>query len=176
MADIVLVLKDQFSSKLNSVTNANKGLSKSMEDAQRKTEAYAKKMNALNSSVAKLQVQMQKAKKEVKEAEKAFAACADAANEEALTEAYQKYNALQESISDTRKSAKEARAELQKLNDEAAKKKGGSNGSRKRKSTAVLRCFHPKYFVRKGTSSTANSLPSRYCRMPASVWKVNCSL
>lgn len=121
MADIAIVLKDLFSGKLNSITNANKGLSKSMEETQKKVENYSKKLNSLSSNLAKQQTELQKVSKELKDAKKAFDECADAANNDALTEAHKKYNDLQNSIADTKRSARETRAELRKLNDDAAR-------------------------------------------------------
>ena len=94
MADIALILKDMFSSKANPVANANKGLSKSLEEAQRKAENYAKKLSALTNNLARQKTQMVTVKKELQDAEKAFRECADAANEEALTKAYEKYENL----------------------------------------------------------------------------------
>ena len=57
MADITLVLRDMFSGKAKSIAEANKGLSKSLEEVQKQTTAYTKKLTALNSSLAKQQVE-----------------------------------------------------------------------------------------------------------------------
>ncbi len=128
MADIALILKDMFSSKANSVVNANKGLSKSLEEAQRKATDYSKRLSALTSSLAQQRTQMVTVKKELQDAEKAFRECADAANEDALTKAYEKYENLKNSIADTAKSAKEAQGQLRKLNDETNRINSNSTG------------------------------------------------
>lgn len=119
MADIVITMRDNFSVKVNSITNANKGFNKSLEETIRQSDAYSKKIIALNSSLAKQQTQLQKARREVKDAEKALRQCANSANDEALTAAYRKYNQLQDGIKSTKLSIKETRTELRKLNDEA---------------------------------------------------------
>ena len=88
MADIALILRDMFSGKVNSITNANKGLSKSLEETRKMAANYSRQLTQLTSSLAKQKTQMVTVRKEIKEAEKAFRECADAANEEALI----KYN------------------------------------------------------------------------------------
>ncbi len=133
MANLIITMIDQFTPKVNSMANANKGLSKSMEEIERKSKEYNKMLKDLNKSLGSQQTQLRELRKEVKAAEKAFDECTDSSNRDALDKANEKYANLKSSISDTANAAKKAQAELRKLNDESSKtgeaaKKTTSNG------------------------------------------------
>ncbi len=150
MADLVLTFKSNYSTTANSIVNANKGLSKSLEDVRKKTEEYSKKVKALNSNLAKQKTEMTAMKKELKAAEKAFSECADAANEEALTEAYEKYENIKNTVSDTAKTLKETRTEMRKFNDEASKLGAGAGGGSNEMSVEVAQANLLKSLAKSG--------------------------
>ena len=60
MADLLITLSDQYTPKANSIATANKGLSKSMEEIDKKTKKYSKTLNDLNKSLATQQTELRK--------------------------------------------------------------------------------------------------------------------
>lgn len=125
-ANIVIKATDQFSARINSMANANKGFSKAMEEVSRKAQTMAQRYDALTKNNAKLKSSLDGVSKELKDAKKRFQETGDAADGEALQAAYEKYDNLKGAIADTTAELKDCTKAMRDL--EAENRRGGGGG------------------------------------------------
>lgn len=127
-ANIIIKAIDQFSAKINSMVNANKGFNKSLEESQRQAQQLAQRQDALIRKQAELKTSLDAASKALKEAKKNFQDTGDAAQAEELRTAHENFDRLKESISGTSQELKDCRKEMRALDDEN-RRRGGGGGS-----------------------------------------------
>lgn len=129
-ANIVVKLKDEYSSKTIRMQDANKGFNKSLEETQRQAQQYAQRLNALTSKQAELQTAMAKAKNEAAAASKAFAASGEAADSDALTAANKKYLELKQEMQGVSLAAKDTSKAMRELDVDNQKRSSANAGGR----------------------------------------------
>lgn len=113
-ASILVTLRDQYSPNVQRMRDANSGFGRSMEEIRQKAQAYQTRLEGLVKQQAQLQTKLVDAKKALKDAEKAYKETADEANAEALTQAREKYEALNVVLRETSDASRETgRTQLQ---------------------------------------------------------------
>ena len=127
-ANVVVKLKDEFSSAANRMENTNKGFNKSLEETQRQAQAYSKRLDAVIKRQAQLTTSVEDAKREMNRAKAAFKETGSAADSAALTAANEKYLKLKRTLSETSRSAKETQRALYDLEETRGKQAAGMQG------------------------------------------------
>lgn len=127
-ANVVVKLKDEFSSAANRMENTNKGFNKSLEETQRQAQAYSKRLDAVIKRQAQLTTSVEEAKREMNRAKAAFKETGSAADSAALTAANEKYLRLKRTLSETSRSAKETQRALYDLEETRGKQSAGMQG------------------------------------------------
>lgn len=127
-ANVVVKLKDEFSSAANRMENTNKGFNKSLEETQRQAQAYSKRLDAVIKRQAQLTTSVEEAKREMNRAKAAFKETGSAADSAALTAANEKYLKLKRTLSETSRSAKETQRALYDLEETRGKQSAGMQG------------------------------------------------
>lgn len=135
-ANIAVKLKDNFTSGVNRMEDANKGFNTSMEDTQQKAKQYSQRLDDLIRQQSKLQTSLSSAKRDLQAAEKAFKATGDAADSDALEAAHEKYNRIKSELQDTTQAAKDTRRALYDLKE--TERKQGPSGSVTTSSGSIL--------------------------------------
>lgn len=128
-ANIAIKATDQFSTKVNSMANASKGLSKAMEEAQCKAQQMSQRYDALIKNNAKMKTALDATSRELKEAKKQFDKTGSAADNEALEAAHEKYDKLKNSIADTTRELKDCSKAMRQLEEEGRRSGGGGGSS-----------------------------------------------
>ena len=116
-ANIAVKLKDNFTSGVNRLEDANKGFNASLENTSTKAKQYGQRLDDLIRKQSKLQTSLTSAKRDLQEAEKAFKATGDAADAEALEAAHEKYNRIRLQLQNTTQAAKDTRRALYDLRE-----------------------------------------------------------
>jgi len=111
---ILISAKDNFSTAIKTMRNANTAFRKDMEDTQRK-------LDALNNTKAVLKVDTKKAQDALKEAEKQFAKTGDAADELKLQMANADYENARRNLGMVSKEARQAEKDMQNLGSTMSK-------------------------------------------------------
>ncbi len=114
-ADIAVVLRDGASDGIARLQTANQGFDRSMEETSRTAQDYARRLEALDRSQAELAVSVERAKQEMNEARTAFRNAGDAANDEELTAAIQRYNSLRRELGEVSRAARTTQTELRNI-------------------------------------------------------------
>lgn len=127
-ANVVVKLKDEFSSAANRMENTNKGFNKSLEETQRQAQAYSKRLDAVIKRQAQLQSSVEEAKREMNRAKAAFKETGSAADSAALTAANEKYLKLKNTLSQTSRAAKDTQRALYDLEETRGKQAAGMQG------------------------------------------------
>lgn len=127
-ANVVVKLKDEFSSAANRMENTNKGFNKSLEETQRQAQAYSKRLDAVIKRQAQLQSSVEEAKREMNRAKAAFKETGSAADSAALTAANEKYLKLKNTLSQTSRAAKDTQRALYDLEETRGKHAAGMQG------------------------------------------------
>lgn len=103
--DIAIILRDQYSGTINKLKSTNTGWNKSLDETAAKIQQYNLRLQKLNKEQGNLQVSVIKARKEMQEAAKQFKKTADAADEEKVKAATEKYNKLKQELALTGQTA-----------------------------------------------------------------------
>ena len=127
-ANVVVKLKDEFSSAANRMENTNKGFNKSLEETQRQAQAYSKRLDAVIKRQAQLTASVEEAKREMNRAKAAFKETGSAADSAALTAANEKYLKLKNTLSQTSRAAKDTQRALYDLEETRGKQAAGMQG------------------------------------------------
>lgn len=125
-ASVVMKLKDQYSATARSMASANQNFNKSLEETRQQMQAYEARIKAGARQQAELEVSIRAAKKELREAEKQFGATGEAADQEKVVDAQEKFNLLKLELQGVTKSSREAQKALEELESSSSRKKSGS--------------------------------------------------
>lgn len=123
-ASILVTLRDQYSPNVQRMRDANSGFGRSMEEIRQKAQAYQTRLEGLVKQQAQLQTKLVDAKKALKDAEKAYKETADEANAEALTQAREKYEALNVVLRETNDASRETQNSLRELGNQGQRSEG----------------------------------------------------
>lgn len=127
-ASILVTLRDQYSPGVQAMRSANSSFGKSLEETQKKAQAYQTRLAGLVKQQGELQVQLVDAKKALKEAESAYKATGEAADADALASAKEKYEALNAVMKETAQASKDTQNALRNLESQSSSlsRNGGS--------------------------------------------------
>ena len=120
-ASILVTLRDQYSPGVQAMREANSGFGKSFDEVQQKARAYETRLDGLIKQQSKLQVELVDAKKALKEAEKAYQETGAAADADALSNAKQKYEALNAVMKETVQASKNTQTALRDLEGQGSR-------------------------------------------------------
>lgn len=130
---ILLKLIDQISPGLSAVRRATDQTGKSFDELAGKVSALRTRNDGFNKNIAETAPALEKAKKALDEAKRAYKECADEANETALTKAQREYknltdqmNTLKSASADTQKSIRALSREMDDLEDRGSGYRSGS--------------------------------------------------
>lgn len=120
--DICISARDNYSDAIVKMQTAQRSFANDMQGLQ-------SKLNALNATKVKLKVDMQGAKKDLKDAQKAFQGTGDAMAKMRLESAQANYDNLSDNLSMVSKAAKDARKEIENLDSSRSKSENRANSS-----------------------------------------------
>lgn len=118
---IAASVQDGISPKLRTITNGTKALSKAADELNNR-------MRKLSEQKAVVNVDAKKAKKEMDDARKAFMEMGDSASKSEYITKSLKYDELNNELKDVQKEARNAKKELDRLNDGGTAGSGGTGG------------------------------------------------
>lgn len=123
---IVISAKDNFSSAVSKMAQANASFNKDLEGLQQKLDHF-------NKTKVDIKMDMSKAKNELKSLQKEFDKTGDAATGEKIKEATSEYEKMAANLKLVEQNAAQARKEMTKMGDESSKAQnragGGISGS-----------------------------------------------
>lgn len=128
-ASILVTLRDQYSAGINTMRSANENFGRSTDRVSSQIRSYQTRLNALVEQQGRLSTELVDAKKELKEAEKAYRDTGEAADAETLNRARQKYEALKVVMSETTQASKATQNALRELNNQQERGSSGRSGS-----------------------------------------------
>ena len=136
-ASILVTLRDQYSAGINTMRSANDNFGRSTDQVSQQLRSYQTRLNALVEQQGKLSAELIDARKELKEAEKAYRDTGEAADAEALNQARQKYEALKIVMNETTQASRNTQNALREL-DGQQRRSGGGSGSGATSALAAL--------------------------------------
>ena len=136
-ASILVTLRDQYSAGINTMRSANDNFGRSADQVSQQLRSYQTRLNALVEQQGKLSAELIDARKELKEAEKAYRDTGEAADAEALNQARQKYEALKIVMNETTQASRNTQNALREL-DGQQRRSGGGSGSGATSALAAL--------------------------------------
>lgn len=136
-ASILVTLRDQYSAGINAMRSANDNFGRSTDQVSQQLRSYQTRLNALVEQQGKLSAELIDARKELKEAEKAYRDTGEAADAEALNQARQKYEALKIVMNETTQASRNTQNALREL-DGQQRRSGGGSGSGATSALAAL--------------------------------------
>ena len=128
-ASILVTLRDQYSAGINTMRSANENFGRSTDRVSSQIRSYQTRLNALVEQQGRLSTELVDARKELKEAEKAYRDTGEAADAETLNRARQKYEALKVVMSETTQASKATQNALRELDNQQRRGSSGSSGS-----------------------------------------------
>lgn len=128
-ASIVVTLRNEYSAGVQAMRQANQDFGRSNDELSRKLQSYDIRLQALVEQQGKLTVKVAEARKEMREAEKAFNKTGSAADSQALDAATQKYNALKTVLKETADASRVTQNAMRQLNNQNLDMGGGSGGT-----------------------------------------------
>lgn len=128
-ASILVTLRDQYSAGINAMRSANDNFGRSTDQVSQQLRSYQTRLNALVEQQGKLSAELIDARKELKEAEKAYRDTGNAADAEALNQARQKYEALKIVMNETTQASKNTQNALRDLEGQQRRSGRGFGGS-----------------------------------------------
>ena len=116
-ASVVATLRDAISPELIRMEQANDNFNDSLDETQRQAQQYSRRLSQLIEGQSRLQTSLSAARRELREAERAFRDTGDAMDEARLQEANEEYNRLATTLSSVRQAANDTRRALYDLTE-----------------------------------------------------------
>lgn len=128
-ASILVTLRDNYSAGVQAMRQTNQDFGKSSDEVSRKLQGYETRLESLVKQQGQLSVELADARRELREAEKAFKDTGDAADAEAVEKARQKYEALKIVMKETADASRVTQNAMRQLNNQNLDMGGGSGGT-----------------------------------------------
>lgn len=128
-ASILVTLRDQYSAGINTMRSANDNFGRSTDQVSQQLRSYQTRLNALVEQQGKLSAELIDARKELKEAEKAYRDTGEAADAEALNQARQKYEALKIVMNETTQASRNTQNAMRELDGQQRRSSGSPGGA-----------------------------------------------
>ncbi|MGO5114177.1 tape measure protein [Candidatus Avoscillospira sp. LCP25S3_F1] len=125
-ASVVATLRDAISPELIRMEQANDNFNDSLDETQRQAQQYSRRLSQLLEGQSRLQTSLSAARRELREAERAFRATGDAMDEARLEEANEEYNRLATTLSSVRQAANDTRRALYDLTEVESRRNGNN--------------------------------------------------
>lgn len=125
-ADIAVILRDNMSQYLNRMEDANDNFNDSLDETERQAQQYSRQLSQLTEAQSQLQTSLVTLRRQLREAERDFAATNSAEDRSRVNAINEEYIQLNQTLASVRQRANDARRALFNLTEVESRRNSGT--------------------------------------------------